>query len=264
MTIFRKPPLNELVIGVYFQPPIHAFRSEHIGMLWSKLREDFPVVKQRQPLRTSDTTTSLNPTSGEYSIMPRYWFVSDTKSTLVQIQKNAFILNWRRGDSPYPHFAQNLKPYFDRLYGTFETFLQDDVRVNVPSVSLCELTYVNVIEPCDWWRGPQDTSQVINSFVIPNCESTQDVASAFNCMYIYDIGFRSQLRIAIRTIERAAQRGSPSLVFELKALGYVGDDDKPNIDAWYSRAHDTIVDRFLNMTNKHVQRMHWMPQEKTE
>ncbi len=34
---FKNPPINELIIGVYFHPPLARLRSEHIGLLWSRL-----------------------------------------------------------------------------------------------------------------------------------------------------------------------------------------------------------------------------------
>ncbi len=93
---FRNPPINELIIGAYFEPPVIALRSEHIGLLWSRLRHEFPVVKQRKPLGIVEPPPRAVLTiSEEFLVMPRFWFVSKDKVHLIQVQKNAFLLNWR-------------------------------------------------------------------------------------------------------------------------------------------------------------------------
>ena len=92
--------------------------------------------------------------------MPRYWFVADDEISLIQLQKNAFIFNWRRRENnKYPHFNRSIKPDFDRLYSELESFLATDVDAEPISIDLCELTYVNTVEQCDYWTGPGDTSQ---------------------------------------------------------------------------------------------------------
>jgi hypothetical protein len=35
---------------------------------------------------------------------PRFWFEAADGITLIQLQKNAFIFNWRKRDNDYPHF----------------------------------------------------------------------------------------------------------------------------------------------------------------
>ena len=261
---FKNPPINELVIGAYFDPPLLALRSEHIGLFWERLRDIFPTVEQREPL--SGVAQSPGPggvvtISNEFLPMPRYWFVSEDNVNLIQVQKNAFLLNWRSRDTDYPHFTEHLKPNFDKYYGIFERFLREDVGEQSVRIGLCELTYVDLIEPCTYWQGPQDTSNVIPSFVLPDCGLGDSVASAFNTVYRYELGPRSQLHVAIRTTEAANEPDSPRLVLEFKALGHLGGVPKSDTASWYSEAHDAIVSRFLNMTSKDVQRIYWLPED---
>jgi hypothetical protein len=35
---------------------------------------------------------------GEVFPLPRFWFVAKDEATLLQVQKNAFLFNWRKND----------------------------------------------------------------------------------------------------------------------------------------------------------------------
>ena len=259
---FKNPPINEVIIGIYFESPLTAFRSEHIGLLWSRLRKDFPTVEQRPPItgtvQGQETTLMVD---GEFLVMPRYWFVSEDESTLLQVQKDAFLLNWRKRNSEHPHFAENLKPSFDRYYQIFETFLQADVGLAYPTIGRCELTYIDMINPSDFWQGLQDTPSVIRSFLIPDCVSAHSTVSAFNCAYRYDVEPNLQLHVTLRTAKTVGQSGSPCLTLEFKALSPPSGIVKSGIDTWYDRAHDAIVAQFLGMTSERIQRELWVIEE---
>ncbi len=255
---FKNPPINEVVIGVYFDPKIVAFRSEHVGILWSKLREEFPTVEQRPPLnspiRGNETLLELMP-------MPRYWFVSEDQVTLIQIQQDAFFLNWRRKDSEYPHFEENLKPSFDKYYGIFKSFLKNDLGVENLRIGHCELTYIDLIEPPEYWKGPLDTPNVIPSFSIPDCASAQDAVPDFNCAYSYHVNPNLQLYVAIRSATPVEQPDSRLMHLEFKSLGKPPGNTKSDTDAWYDRAHEVIVQQFLSMTNERIQNKFWIRQD---
>ena len=146
--VFDSPPINEVVMATYFNPPLVDLRSQHIGLFWEEIRKEFPVVRQQVPV-------GVGPDIGpdEPFPMPRYWFIASDDINLVQIQKNAFMFNWRRrGQNQYPGF-QDIKLNFDRLYSDFENFLRHRIGISEVPVGLCELTYIDAIEECDYWHG---------------------------------------------------------------------------------------------------------------
>ena len=262
---FKNPPINELVIGTYFDPPLYALRSEHIGLLWARLRDEFPTVQQREPLGGwAAAHETVMPIGSEFLIMPRFWFISENESNLIQVQKNAFLLNWRKRESEYPHFTEHLKPNFDKYYDVFDEFAREDVGVGDLQIGRCELTYVDLIQPCDYWKGPEDTSKLIPSFVVPDFGSAHGVAPAFDCGYRFEPVAGVQLHVAIRTAEAADDPGSPCLVLEFKAIGDMSGVPKSSTERWYKQAHDTIVACFLNMTSQEIQRTYWILEEKSE
>jgi len=260
---FKNPPINELVIGAYFDSP--ALRSEHVGLLWSRLRDDFPIIKQRAPLGALTTGQgAIGAISDGELPMPRFWFVSKDDVNLIQVQRDAFLFNWRKRESKYPRFTEHLKPSFDKYYDILETFACEAPSLGNIRIRRCELTYVDLIRPCEYWQGPADTPKLIPPFALPDCGSAHGVASAFDCSYHFEPVSGIQLYVAIRTGEANGDPGSPVLVLEFKALGDVGGIPKSDTDAWCERAHDAIVTCFLNMTSQEIQRKYWIPEGSPE
>jgi len=251
---FKNPPIHELVIGARFDPPLLTLRSEHIGLLWQELREDFPTVQQHPPLGQPDVSAD------EFLPMPRFWLLSEEQDNLIQVQKNGFMLNWRKGVSSHPHFS-GLKPEFDRYFDTFAAFAHEYVTDSELKISQCELTYLDVIRPCDYWGGPADTARLIPSFATLGCEAEDGTVSSFNCSYDYRISPDLILQVAVRTPGQENAPDIPVLVLELSARGQVGGIPKSETDEWYDRAHDTIVDYCLRMTDDEIQRKHWAIEE---
>src|SRR5262249_14830067 len=121
---FKHPPINELVIGVYFNLPLLAMRAEHIGLFWHAIRGEFPNAAQAGPIMASaESQAAIVPAPDELYPLPRFWFVSPDDTMLVQLQRNAFLVNWRKRDQVYPHYDA-VKQSFDRLYGLFIDFLR--------------------------------------------------------------------------------------------------------------------------------------------
>ena len=255
--VFENPPINEVVISAYFNSPLSDLRSEHIGLFWEKIRNEYPVVRQQPPVGIIGSEVSAN----EPFPMPRYWFIADDETNLIQIQKNAFIFNWRRRDEEYPRFHRNIKPTFDKYYGLFSEFIRTELNIADPTIGFCELNYVNALERCEFWSGPQETSTIISSFSIlaPNINFSD--SPDFNCNYAYKITNDLQLNINIRSGVTAQQQDVPVLIFEIKASGRVGQITKPGTDEWFERAHDVIIECFVGMTSPDIQERYWKPME---
>lgn len=250
---FENPPVNEVVVSTYFNPPLSDFRNEHVGLFWEGIRKDFPVVRQQIPVGIEQEITA-----DELIPMPRYWFISDNDMNLIQLQKNAFMFNWRRRDKEYPRFHDYIKPTFDKYYSFFSDFIRSEINsAEELAVELCELTYINTLEPCEYWEGPQDTANIIPSFsiVIPGIDISN--SPGFYCHYAYEIATDLQLNIRIHAAAKSEQPDVPALIFEIKVSGRVGKAAKPKTDEWFERAHEAIAGCFAGMTNPEVQVKYW-------
>lgn len=254
---FKEPPISELVIATYFNPPLLKLRSEHIGLFWSSIKKEFPTITQNPPHGSIDIGSE-----GEIFPMPRYWVISKDDISLIQLQKNAFMFNWRRREKDYPHY-DNLKEAFDRHYGHFADFIRDDVGIENPSIDVCELTYINMIEPCEYWSGISDTNTVIPSF-FPLTIGRSDIACpSFNAVFAYALDDTLQLRVTIRDAKSKAEPTKPVLVFEIRATGRLGGVSKSDADKWFDKGHSAIIDCFLGLTNPDIQHTYWIPIEET-
>ena len=250
---YENPPVNEVVIASYFNSPLSEFRNEHIGLFWETIKEEFPVARQQIPVGVGPEITA-----DELSPMPRYWFIADNDINLIQIQRNAFMFNWRRRDEEYPRFHDYIKPTFDKYYGFFCEFIRSEFKTSEElSVDLCELTYINALEPCEFWKVPQDTTNIIPSFSILVPGINVSHSPGFNCNCVYEVADDLQLNIGVRAGVKSEQPDVPALTFEIKVSGRVGKITKPAMDVWFERAHETIVRCFVSMTDPDVQINHW-------
>ena len=252
-TVFHNPPVSEVVVATYFTQPIADFRNQHVGLFWNRIRDRFPISHQQLPV---GIRADVSP--GEPFPMPRYWFVADDEISLIQLQKNAFIFNWRRRENnKYPHFNRSIKPEFDRLYSELESFLATDVDAQPISIDLCELTYVNTVEQCDYWTGPGDTAKVIPSFTAISSGVGNGAPSDFSCFYTYRVESDLHLGVTVRSAVAPQPSNKPVLVFEIKASARLGSSPKSTAYLWFERAHSTVFKCFLNMTDEQIQYNCW-------
>jgi uncharacterized protein (TIGR04255 family) len=258
---YKNPPINELIIGAYFDQPIMPLHAEHVGLFWAEVRKEFPKSQQQPELSLPIIGPTLSFQVGfsdEPYPMPRFWLVSEDDTTLMQIQKNAFIFNWRKRDTDYPHF-ENVKLSFDNYFIRYLEFLRRELRVESLSIQVVELTYSNLIESGAYWVDPSDTPRLIPALTIPDPGMPLEGKPDFNYLTAYKLASDLTLNVAVRSARKPTEASKPVLVFELRALGALGAASKMDADAWYDRAHEAIGRCFTAMTNPDIQHEYWQP-----
>jgi uncharacterized protein (TIGR04255 family) len=259
-TKFKNPPINELIVGVYFNGETPGLRAEHVGAFWASVRKDFPHIQQQLQVTHPALAAAVAfvpvsfelTTSGEVLPMPRFWLESTEPAYLMQIQKDAFLFNWRRKDKDYPHFYA-VKDGFDSNFARFADFVQTEFQIALPPIAVAELTYTNLIEPCEYWSTPRDTKNVLPHFSLASSDMASEPAD-FNQITVQ----RFEKDLAIRTtVRNAATSKGSCLVFELRCTGAQGNVTKSATDAWFERAHDLVGRRFLDMTSPEIQGRYW-------
>lgn len=254
---FKNPPINEVVVAVYFNPPLSVFHNEHVGLFWERIRHDFPVSRQA-PLAGPPMEIEPGSSDGLFP-MPRYCFVSEDGEYQIQIQKNAFALNWNRSESTeYPRFLSGVKPAFDKNYHLFDEFISVELNTRKPSIGFCELAYFNTIAQGEFWHGLEDTQRVIPSF-LPLSPGVEEKKSGFNCSYAYEISTDLVLNITVRSM----MLDETSLILAITARGFLDQAPKSKADEWFERAHGTILRCFTNITNPDIRKRYWGLEEET-
>jgi uncharacterized protein (TIGR04255 family) len=165
---FKNPPLNEMIVGVQFSQPT-LYSSIYTGEIWDLFKGNYPNVQEQPPLAPSFETfgtpfgAQISFNLGGFPVHPRYWFISQDESELLQFQPDRLLHNWRRlagKKNQYPRFEKIIEKFENELKmleSYFNRFGQTQLGINQ-----CEITYVNHIysegatatepNPSEWLR----------------------------------------------------------------------------------------------------------------
>lgn len=166
---FDKAPVTEVALSLQFDP-LPRLQIHHFGLLWKLYEARYPKVEshppidrtievfQREPVFQPAVTFELvNP-----FMTPRVWFLSETGSELLQIQRDRFIVNWRKAkpEHVYPHY-EHIRAMMVREFETFSAFVRD-AKLGEIVGNQCEVTYINQIETCWHWDHHAQVGRVLN------------------------------------------------------------------------------------------------------
>jgi uncharacterized protein (TIGR04255 family) len=257
---FENPPIIELVVSL-FHLPLPELKTQHIGIYWDRVRKKYPLCQQ-QRLVSNDLSEQFIGVPGEIFPLPRFWFYSDDHPTLVQVQRNAFMLNWRRlpsfSLSEYPHYETVIKDFWQELED-YKVFIQEHIERKLDPIQRCELTYVNLIPPNEIFANE---GQLLK--VLPPAASFYDIQTndrqfvGLNATAVYRVNPSLQIDLALR-LGRRPEINEPALALELKAYGVPSELSLDGARAWYDSAHDATYKLFLDATAKQVQETIWKP-----
>jgi uncharacterized protein (TIGR04255 family) len=149
---YKKPPVVEVALSMQFER-LSAMRTHHIGLLWEKYRERFPVIEEH-PLLEPDIELFTKQYEGRPRLFvrfsntpefPRCWFLNNERTRLIQVQSDRFIYNWRKieGDEEYPRY-EDVRKCFETEFGIFSEFLSKETLGEIKP-NQCDVTYVNTI-----------------------------------------------------------------------------------------------------------------------
>ncbi|NNN20721.1 MAG: TIGR04255 family protein [Acidimicrobiales bacterium] len=116
---FDNPPLDEVAITLVFSQMLD-FSKEWVADFQKKVINEFPKIEVKNSVvihMIEDLSTQPNlPVTFNIPMgQNRYWLISEDDATLVQLQHDSFIFNWRRRDKEYPHFEAILPKFWTSL-----------------------------------------------------------------------------------------------------------------------------------------------------
>jgi uncharacterized protein (TIGR04255 family) len=252
---YAKPPIDEVAIGVQLAP-INGWTEPYFGLFWSKVRDDYPKVQSQPriegPIENFNQAPSPVP---QIQFLPpggRSWYISQDDESLIQIQNNRFVQNWRRRQGDYPHF-EDLKDRFWRSYNVFRDLISVE-NLPTPVIQQLELSYINWIQdiPVDEYLKIGQASYV----------TVEDVDSVPETQ---DWGARYQVRSAGEPVARlyvqcqqAIRVGNPhpgagtqlSLVYRAPFDQGMSDDQ---LEDHLEKGRSTIVRTFTEITTEPAQ-----------
>jgi uncharacterized protein (TIGR04255 family) len=125
---FRKPPVSEVALGVQFPPVLNPV---HLGLYYQRLKARFPKVQVQPPITAAFETFAPSPIvfgmpMPAIGLQPRMWFLSEDENSLIQLQSDRLLFNWRGGlqGVPYPHF-EAVQGEFAEAFDLLEKLSED-------------------------------------------------------------------------------------------------------------------------------------------
>ena len=259
---FDKPPVNEVVCGVQFQP-LKGMTLPLIGLFWQKIRSVYPKCQEVPPLVPAverfdePVREDLNP-FGDTFPAPRIWLETADGNGLIQIQKDRFLHNWKkaRDDDQYPHYDQVIVRFRDSL-ATFQEFLKENSLEGI-SPTQYELTYTNDIKRGSGWKNLSEIGAVFPDFSWRNSPQRflpgpETINWQTSFIFPERLG---RLRVSIRLGKRRSD-GLQTFIMELTARGMGRDQSPKAMWSWFDLAHDWIVHGFADLTSDNMHKDYW-------
>ena len=253
---YAHPPVAEVVVGVQFAP-IEELLASHVGLYWHSVRDRLPRAEEHAPVghvvEQFQQEMGREPRIEALTKPPlaRSWFLSDTGDTLVQLQRDRFLHNWRK-TSPadvYPRYP-SIKDTFFELWEGLLGFLKAE-GLPSPRVDQCELTYVNHVRKGEPWQSVEDLGAVFSCFDWCPRESflpvPEDMRWHMRFLLPEDRG-----RLYAEAIPARLVSEKISIIrFSLTARGMPpGEADADAMAAWYDLAHEWIVKGFSDLVSE--------------
>jgi uncharacterized protein (TIGR04255 family) len=249
---FDCPPLNEVVIGVQFEP-LKEFHAAHFGLYWSRIRNRYPFTEEQPPLapqveppEVTAQVPAISLQSGPF--IPRSWFLDASRNELIQLQSDRFLRNWRRveGTEVYPRFPV-LIGRFQKEWEDFLVFLNDQ-RLGRPSVNQCELIYLNHLEPGFAWSDYSELGKVFATLRAPGGSGFLPAPELLSWESRYKLPQeRGRLHVQVQPVFRPRDF-KLILSFNLTVRGSPEKNTADRILAWFDLAHEWVVRGFDQLT----------------
>jgi uncharacterized protein (TIGR04255 family) len=251
---FDNPPVSEVAISVEFDP-LEGWRSPHAGLYWGSIKTDYPRTEAQPPLpsqieKFGDAFPQIPMLRVEVvnpEIM-RFWFLAEPPTHLIQVQRDRFIINWRkvRGDEKYPRYAEML-PRFAREWAQFQEFVREQ-GVGPITVQQCEITYVNDILRGEGWDIVSDSLSLFSPWwgsgsegFLPKPE-TVVINGSFRMP-----DDRGRLHFATQHVQRQIDQREV-IQLRLTARGYPDSNDDSGVLRWMDLGREWIVRGFADLT----------------
>jgi uncharacterized protein (TIGR04255 family) len=247
---FDHPPLDEVVCGVHFAGV--KWSDIHFGLFYAEVRGRYPHFQRRPPI-------SLFESGGSEGLqieliiepqLPLLWYESPDSPFLLQVQKDAFFVNWRRqsGTFIYPHFhtreggEQGVWDRFVAEWEAFRTFCEKQA-IGIPEVMACHLAYINHMVHGERWDVPTDLARWFR--LLAGVKGSNPV-DTLNMTVIYQAG-KLPLRINVRPAIRISDKKK---LFIIEFIITAKLSAESSLQAWFDEAHRMIRDEFLTQTTQ--------------
>jgi len=253
---FANPPISEVALSVEFTA-IDEWRPAHAGLYWAQIKSEYPLTEAQPPLasqierfgeRLPQVPAVIFDMADPNAI--RSWFLSDDRTKLIQVQRDRFVVNWRKmtGTEVYPRYEREMRPRFEREWRRFEKFLQEESLGSLRARQ-CEITYVNDIPRGEGWNTPAESLSLFSpwwgdvSVGFLKTPELVNVAGSFRMP-----GEAGRLHFATQNVIRNRDQ-LEAVQLRLTARGLPDSQDLDGVLAWMDLGREWIVRGFADITS---------------
>ncbi len=219
----------------------------HFGLLWERFRELYPGTEIKTAGGPGEVR--FNSTEGiDFTALPiRALFVDRSGNQLVQVQRNAFIRNWRQTEqtTEYEHY-ENVCPLFQRDWQTFCGFL-DSEKLGQVEVVQCEVTYINQLVRGREWQTFDDVPRIFRIWSRTNADSLS-ASQMVSFITVFELPENAgTLQVVLQPGIR--KRDNKEIIqFSLTATGKPAGSGLTEILHWLDLGHAAVVKSFRDLT----------------
>jgi uncharacterized protein (TIGR04255 family) len=262
---FRKPPVVETVLGIFFRP-LGALTSAEQGVFWDQhFRLKFPKLEERSPLtemRERFGEERLTPGSPvRWRVMdrpdvPRLWAESNDGQHVIQIQKNAFFSNWLKAadDTTYRPYEER-RQEFSQYLGRLEEFLRERSIGEIEPTSWA-VTYVNHI---DYLGLDYLASEVAKTLTVWTNEFGDDFlreSDSLTLSFAFPMpGNSGRLNVSLSPVVLLKDRKRQVLRLDMTARGQLEKKDVAAALSAIDLGHEWVVRGFASLTRPEMHRV---------
>jgi len=246
---FESPPLNEVVLGVQFNPP-KGYRQINAGDVWGLFRSEFSEVEDREPLDPVFETFGLPARRAPFRMVARpshdrFWFVRPDGTELIQFQQDRLLHNWRKAgnkDTEYPRFEGMMTRFCDEIEKLEEYFR--GLSPQTLLINQCEISYVNYIP---FELGDEQRASDWLLFVNFGEHEPEDFSVSFREI-IRDASGQPQGRLTCECKIAITQREERVIAVSLTARGAPANETKEAAFEFLAKGRGLIGSRFADLT----------------
>lgn len=166
---FDAPPVVEVSLSVQFDP-LPNLRATQIGLLWNQFRDRFPKTEEHGPIDPQfelfgqQKSTRPRLELMETPPLPRFWFLNEAGTELIQVQNDRFIHNWRKAGegASYPRY-EKLRQTFEGELIEFWSIVERE-KWGQLRPNQCEITYFNQIVSGPGWERHGQLGEILTLF----------------------------------------------------------------------------------------------------
>lgn len=258
---FARPPVEEVVLSVLFNP-LDRLLAPHLGEIWQEFkRYGFVHIVEQPPVAPAvEMPVPVQDAQLRFSNVPdlaRIWFIHETETEIIQVQRDRFMFNWRKTESDpvYPGFAA----IWEKFEGFYTRFTQTVNNMQIGEVAPLqyELTYINQLRHGDSWDTPDDIGKISTLFIhSPQTKSFWSGMEAVNFQASFPVAdLHGRLHLAISNgVRMPEQRQTLQTDFTVRGFPENAED---TMLTWFKSARDHIREKFTGMFTEDIQMQIW-------